>query len=606
MGMTLAVAWLLNHSYLGLFGDAHLYAFQALARIHPELLANDIFLRYGSQDQYTVFTPLYAWLIKVLGLSASASLLSFLSQLAFATTTWLLARQMAGKQMAWLCLGIVIAMPRIYGSGDVFKFAEDFLTARSLAEPLVLGAITAHLSGRRILAYVICTASLLFHPLMAAPGLALLLLLELSDAHLKWALAACAAGAAATVAIAHLLPFGPFALIDATWLRIIRHRSGYLFLDSWKEYWSWVLVILGTVYVATRTSGPSLLKRVALRAFCVAGIGLGLAALSSLDSPVELLLKAQPWRWLWLTNVLAGLMLPLLLRAMWQESTLGACCAILLLESWFMPDFANCYLIGTTTLIWVFRGRIDGKYIIYVKAVCAISATLFAGWLIAASWTALHTRFALHDEPLVLERARSLFALAAPGFAVIYAAWQLTCRKASWPAVVIIAMITAASLFHQVPYAYRKWTEVQIADWMKREFAHWRTQIPQGAEVLWANNSVTVWFMLERPGYMSIAQSAGVVFSRRTALEVDRRMTFLDPLYDKDGTMFQSGYDDSKRTLTREILSQICVDPVLSHVVSESQLDVPSTVLGGTSPWHNYRLYPCSGVRAHLPVVESK
>jgi len=41
--------------YFGLDHDARLYAVQALERVQPGLYADDLYLRFGSQDRYTAF-----------------------------------------------------------------------------------------------------------------------------------------------------------------------------------------------------------------------------------------------------------------------------------------------------------------------------------------------------------------------------------------------------------------------------------------------------------------------------------------------------------------------------------------------------------------------
>src|SRR3981189_1492301 len=69
--LLLVTLWPLTHRYKGLGGDAELYAVQALAKIHPNL-AGDLFLQNNSQDRYTVFSPLYAWCIRWLGLRGAA------------------------------------------------------------------------------------------------------------------------------------------------------------------------------------------------------------------------------------------------------------------------------------------------------------------------------------------------------------------------------------------------------------------------------------------------------------------------------------------------------------------------------------------------------
>src|SRR5580692_4228 len=84
LGVMLTTLWLLLHGYHGLTGDGQIYAFQALSRIHPQL-ATDLYLQNTSQDQFTIFSPLYAWFIGLTGLENAARLLTMLF------TAWFLA-----------------------------------------------------------------------------------------------------------------------------------------------------------------------------------------------------------------------------------------------------------------------------------------------------------------------------------------------------------------------------------------------------------------------------------------------------------------------------------------------------------------------------------
>src|SRR5271168_4933900 len=84
LALLLVVLWALLHGYQGFAGDAQIYAYQALARIHPALSA-DLYLENTSQDQYTVFSPVYAWFIGWLGLEYAARVLTLFF------TAWLFA-----------------------------------------------------------------------------------------------------------------------------------------------------------------------------------------------------------------------------------------------------------------------------------------------------------------------------------------------------------------------------------------------------------------------------------------------------------------------------------------------------------------------------------
>jgi hypothetical protein len=61
----------LLHPYRGLFHDARLYAVQAVERAEPGSLAQDLYLQFGSQDRYSIFSLLMAPLIRVVGLESA-------------------------------------------------------------------------------------------------------------------------------------------------------------------------------------------------------------------------------------------------------------------------------------------------------------------------------------------------------------------------------------------------------------------------------------------------------------------------------------------------------------------------------------------------------
>src|SRR5258705_374194 len=79
--------WLLLHGYHGLTGDGQIYAFQAFARLHPNL-TTDLYLQNASQDQFTLFSPAYAWCIGLLGLENAARLLTLVCSAWFLAASW--------------------------------------------------------------------------------------------------------------------------------------------------------------------------------------------------------------------------------------------------------------------------------------------------------------------------------------------------------------------------------------------------------------------------------------------------------------------------------------------------------------------------------------
>jgi hypothetical protein len=150
------------------------------------------------------------------------------------------------------------------------------------------------------------------------------------------------------------------------------------------------------------------------------------------------------------------------------------------------------------------------------------------------------------------------------------------------------------------------------------EFADWRDRIPTGSNVFVANGQDSgsfVWFTLQRNNYLSPSQSAGVVFSRATALEVLRRSQVLQPLTDPNWkflTGLRSPYSVSPqsvavrtpsgfRPLTSQTLIAVCRDPLLGFVVSPDNAGFDPVTHAQPGIWRNWKLYDCGHVRSRTP-----
>ena len=232
--LMLVTLWLLLRGYHGIIGDGQIYALQAMARIHPQL-AGDLYLQNSSQDQFTIFSPFYAWFIDWLGLEHAARLLTVLFTMWFLAAAWSVARTLIGRDGAWLAVAFLLIVTGSYGGSRVFQFADVFLTARLPAEALVVTSFVCYFRGRRGLAFAISTATLLVHPLIALPGLLLLICLATPiGVRIIGALAgmvltlAAAIAARDTLWASHLLP-----VMDPAWLNIVQERSQFLFLQLW-------------------------------------------------------------------------------------------------------------------------------------------------------------------------------------------------------------------------------------------------------------------------------------------------------------------------------------------------------------------------------------
>jgi hypothetical protein len=177
-----------------------------------------------------------------------------------------------------------------------------------------------------------------------------------------------------------------------------------------------------------------------------------------------------------------------------------------------------------------------------------------------------------------------------------------------WMSRLIATMLMVLSLC-SFPAAFKQSrTLADAAD--RREFADWENAIPPAATVLVApirDVGSFVWFTLERPNYLTLDQSSGVVFSRKTALEVRRRSEILQPLMDPTWKILTSlraqagGARKSEagiRPLTPEKLVQVCADPQLGFVIAREQVGFDPLRHEHAGAWNDWNLYDCRKVRS--------
>ncbi len=117
LGLLVVACWMLIHPYRGITHDGTLYGLLALSHLHPGSLDQDMFVRYGVQNDFTVFTPLYAGVVRYLGLEHTAALLTLLTHVAFFGCAFLLARRFGSVRSALLGVGLLIVVPAYYGWG---------------------------------------------------------------------------------------------------------------------------------------------------------------------------------------------------------------------------------------------------------------------------------------------------------------------------------------------------------------------------------------------------------------------------------------------------------------------------------------------------------
>jgi hypothetical protein len=604
LALMLAVLWLLMNAYQGFAGDAQIYAFQALARIHPALSA-DLYLQNTSQDQFTLFSPIYACFVQWLGLENAARLLTLAFTVWIVWAAWNLSAAITDNSTAWLAAGFFLIATGDYGASGVFRIYEPYLTARLPAQALAITALGCYFRGMRHLGVLLCIAALLIHPLMAFPGLLLLICLRFSTRSSLIGAAAAVLAASGIALSVRMMPAAAqaFGIMDAQWLEVVQERSQFLFLKLWNIR-DWDLNVRPLISLAfmALVFDDARIRRLCHAAVLVGAGGLIIALVGGLVGPVPLLVQGQAWRWDWIPCLLSILLLPAGLFRIWRDPTCGPLCTVLLLCGWLVSAIGGTICVVLCAIFWLVRKSIADNAIPIFRWMAVAAAVGALAWLIGAS----SSHKAMTISTIGALPAVKVLAVLLFGFL-----WRwLQGARAIGPPAFICALLLVASIF--IAPAVFKHARVLESPSDLAEFAEWRSAIPAESTVLIApprDVGSFVWFTLGRPNYLALDQSAGVVFSRDTALEVRRRSEVLMPLMDPTWKILSGiraradkrNTPSPTRPLTAERLSEVCADPRLGFVISPQDVAFNRLRHQNAGIWKDWNLYDCAQVRSARP-----
>lgn len=616
LALMLAALWSLMHRYQGFARDGELYAVQSMARVDPSLGA-DVYLVNASQDRYTVFSPLYAAVVRCFGLRAAESLLFVMFTVGFLAAAWALARKLSNSRTAWLAVAMLTCTVGYYGAYGIFHYSENYLTARTLAEAMVVTSLAAYFYGRRGPALLIAAAAMFIHPLMALPGVLLLICLRLPT---RQAMVGAAIGVLAALTISCAATAIPAAaailtVIDPPWLAIVRERSQFLFLEYWTlNDWELHARPFLCLALSAWTTDDAAIRKLCLAAALVGAAGLAVACIAGAIGPVAILLQGQAWRWFWVTGLVSVLLLAPTAIRLWHDEKCGPLCATLVIAGWTFAAVHGTAVILLALLLWSLRSRIEGRSGIFMRWGAFVLMAVIVSWIFANSWSLITSpRVESGPDSLLVDRLRGIFGLqiSAVIFFGLFWYWMTSSRTIWVPA--LTAVMLAAVLGSTFPGAFEQTGTVGSRAEIE-EFSDWRAAIPPGSNVLIVptrKSASFVWFTLGRPSYLSVDQSSGVVFSRATAFEIRRRSEVLLPIMDPDWKILSQITQEAHgkklqnldRPLTPASLAQICGDSQLGFVVAREDVGFASIRHTHAGAWKDFNLYDCHRVRAAAPAA---
>ena len=516
----LAVLWIAARPYLGIIHDARLYMVQALDWLHPRHFANDLYLAYGSQDQFTIFSRLYAPLIALLGPSAAHLSATIFGQICWFSALLYLTRSMfGGGRTAVLAAAGAILLNPFYGDLHIFSYGERFATPRLFAEALVMLAVAFTWRQRRIAAALCLLAGLLIHPLMTLPGIAVVALLAARDDRRLWLLYLASAVAVAILAAAGIPPFARLLMrFDPVWFATAIHRSPFVFVTRW----NWTSLDnaappIAVVALAISVASPAE-KRLLWTVAIVAAAGVVLALLGGDVMRDVLVANVQPWRGLWLLalmgNIWAGVLVTRMPPGTGARKFLLLALACDLVETWLsFPPLVSWlgFAAALLTFLWERRVRRPAARPLRLLGVTVGLATVTG--LLIVLWFAVPIR----SEAVGL---RMLFGSGSViGLALVLLLLSFDRRwrgLLATRAFTLLLLAGALACWDQ----RSRWQDFvedgNIPSSLAQFVAHTNT-------IDWDSGVDLLWFKLLRPSYYSYSQGAGAVFFASAAAEYQRR-----------------------------------------------------------------------------------
>lgn len=572
--------WLLARPYMGIRHDGVLYSGQALYRLLPDIFSRDIFFAFGSQDDYSIYSRLIAYLLGWFDLGSLSMGLLLLALAGLLGAVFALFRQFVPPGQLWWGFVVLAAFPHLYGANQVFAFAEPFLTARVVAEPFALLALLAVWQGRLLLALAWAVLAMSLHPLVALPVF-LVAWLFLVQADRRWCWALAGLPLLLLLAWAQVGPLG-FLLqrFDAEWWAVVEVVNRNVFPGNWTLMdWSGVAFdVTLLAYASTCLEGK---PRRLVRAVLGAGVlGVGAAILGADLARNVLLTGLQLWRSLWLAHLFALMLLPLVFVHCHQRDRTLRLVAWLLVCSVLTNAYPSALGALVLTGFLYYQHRRSGwqpspglartlTVAIWLAILLATARSVRAMWLTPGDGD-----IAFNE----LDKADWLYLFSLPPLALALAwCYRSLDRRLALVLAGLLFVLGAWQWDHRSPLT-------RFIENPGMEAQELRRRIPDHAQIYWhtPKGIRLTWLVLQRPSYYSLTQAAGLLFKRDTALEMQRRTDLLIPFDTQEmlcGMVNQLNGRNDNCDPPPSLIKEVCdKSPALSYLVFEVDL-------GRWHPW---------------------
>lgn len=593
--------------------DARLYSLQALNQAEAGAYGDDIFLRYGSQDQFSLFSRMAGPMVAAIGVRSTFFALYLVFNTLFIFAMFRLVRALIDDTViATLSLIFLATASLPYGGGGIFTVHEQFFTPRIIGTAMTLFALERMLRGRLVQALLFLLAGSAMHPLMAFGGVMIWAGCVASTMS-RWLLAALVAAAVAADILIPMFGTRIFGELDADWHGMIRTAVGYNYPDTW-TYKDWLnLAVSFAVPIAACFTIDSPQRRRFVIIAVVAGAVGFFATVAASMLPYGLLFQGQPYRVLWILKVLQ-IPLGFWLVARWSQApSLWLNGAALALVAYFCVThylLQELLFFAIALPISVFVARIREESWWYGTARGLAFGAL--GWM-AYRWFFFATRREQIAQYFDLNEWL-LFDLVSPILllmVVIFAVQKWHDRAVRWTSATVALLIPGLLFATEMSPPFRQHhTRLGAEIALVTDFIGERDGRRPSVYCSFGRSDL-LWIDVRTTSYFSIIQTAGVLFNRQSAVEIQRRAEVvakfemaqqraetLSPDPGKEAAMsalFKVDFHCAEPT--RDDLIRLCREAGLDYVVIPQKFDgLYSATNGRIFVYECYKVNAASGV----------
>ncbi|MBM3994275.1 MAG: hypothetical protein FJ303_09015 [Planctomycetes bacterium] len=516
--------------------DARLYSLQTLNNAESGAYSDDVFLCHGSQDQFSLFSRTIGPIVTLIGVRPAFFALYLVFNTLFIYAVFRFIRALVDDSLiATLALFYFVTAPLNYGGGDIFTVHEQFFTPRIIGTTFTLFALERLLQRGFASAFALLFAGATFHPLMAFGG-AMIACAYLAGTVLSVRAFCCviiaSLGGFAVVLVSPNVATQHLGTLDDEWHQLIRVAVGYNYPDTWSvKDWISVFVSFAVPMAACvnfYSESPD--RQRFLAAVLLAGaVGL-LTTVIAAQLPYALLFQGQPYRVLWILRVIQ-VPLGLLLIARWNhsESMIKQAASVALVGFFCITHYIPLELgiFAVIVPISIFASRMNDESWWYGGSrgfVIGAIAWMAYRWIFFATQRAVIAQFFDLSEWIMFDLVSP--ALLIVGLCVTACYWSESHALLNWTSAVVALAIPVGLFATEISPAFRQHhtrlgEDIAFVSDFVRD--HHTTDGRRPAIYFTGNRPDLLWIDVQATSYFSIIQTAGVMFQRNTAVEIDRR-----------------------------------------------------------------------------------